>query len=32
MTLLSGYAAWQNKFLVDKKIDDLELPYDEQLY
>jgi MFS family permease len=32
MTLLAGYAAWRNKFLIDKKMDDIGLPYDEQIY
>jgi MFS family permease len=32
MTLLAGFAAWKNKFLVKKTSLEPSLPYDEQLY
>jgi hypothetical protein len=32
MTLLAAFAAWRNKFLVNKRVLTETLPYDEQLY
>ncbi len=32
LTLIAALVAWKNQFLVNKKIDVQELPYDEQLY
>jgi len=32
LALIAAFVAWKNQFLVNKKMDVQELPYDEQLY
>ena len=32
LTLVAAFAAWKNKFLINKEQLKQELPYDEQLY